>query len=291
MMLNRRDVLQLGVSAATASVLAPATADAGDDVPRPFRIVDTNVNLFHWPFRRLPLDEPDALVRKLRALGIDQAWVGSFEGLLHRDLAGVNGRLSEQCARVPDLFLAIGSVNPELPNWEQDLLICRQLRMPGIRLHPNYHGYSLDDARFARLLEHATAARQFVQIAAGMEDVRTQHPLLRVPEVDLIPLVKILPRIPGVRVQLLNVWPTGPLLEKLAEVPGLYFDTARVEGTDGVPNLVRRVPTGRVLFGTHAPFLIPEAALIRAHESGQLEEADLRSVLSGNSDSFLAGTA
>jgi predicted TIM-barrel fold metal-dependent hydrolase len=161
--------------------------------------------------------------------------------------------------------------------------------MPGVRLHPNYHGYSLDDARFVRLLEQATAARLFVQIAAGMEDVRTQHPLLRVPEVDLAPLVKILPGIPGVRVQILNVWPTGPRLEKLAEVPGLYFDTARAEGTDGVPNLVRRVPAGRVLFGTHAPFLIPEAALIRVHESGQLEEAELRSVLSGNADSFLAG--
>ena len=45
-------------------------------------------------------------------------------------------------------------------------------------------------------------------------------------------------KVPEARVQLLNHRLRSPLLETLAPIPGLYFDTARVEGTDGVPNLV-----------------------------------------------------
>jgi predicted TIM-barrel fold metal-dependent hydrolase len=283
-MMNRRDVLGLAITAGAVSAVLPATARSEADEALRFRIVDTNVSLFRWPFRRLPLDDADLLVKKLRSLGIAQAWAGSFEGLLHRDLAEVNRRLAEACRRYPEL-IPIGSINPELPGWEEDLASCvGEHSMPGVRLHPNYHGYSLDDPRFARLLKTATEAGRFVQIASAMEDVRTQHNLVRVPDVDLSPLPKTVAGIPGARVQILNHRLRSPLLEQLAETPGVYFDTARVDSTDGVPKLTRHVPAGRVLFGTHAPFLIPNAALIRVHESGSLDEAELKAVLGGNAD-------
>ena len=157
--------------------------------------------------------------------------------------------------------------------------------MPGVRLHPNYHGYTLDDPRFLKLLNLATEAGCFVQIAVSMEDSRTQHPQLVVQDVDLAPLADVLERVPGSRVQFLNFKPHGPIFERLAKTTDVMFDTARVDGTDGIPKLVRSLPAGRVLFGTHAPFLIPEAALIRVHESGQLDDKALRAVYAGNADS------
>lgn len=286
-MLNRRDVLNLAVSAGAAAALTPGVTRAVDgDPPGTFRVVDTNVSLFQWPFRRLPLDETDALVEKFRAIGISQAWAGSCDGILHRDITSVNERLAEACRPVPEL-LPIGSVNPNLPGWEADLQRCIDHGMPGIRLHPNYHGYSLDDARFTDLLRRVTAAEVFVQIAASLEDGRTQSDLVRIDDVDLSPLVALLPGVPGARVQLLNHKLRSPLLGQLAQMPGVYFDTARVDGTDGVPRLVKSVPPGRVLFGTHAPFLIPEAALIRTHESGLLDDIALQSVLAGNADDLM----
>jgi predicted TIM-barrel fold metal-dependent hydrolase len=286
-MMHRRDVLKLAATAGAMTALLPGDTRAADNDSRAaFRIVDTNVSLFHWPFRRLPLDETDALVEKLRTLGIAQAWAGSFESILHRDISGVNERLIAACQPVPEL-VPIGSVNPALPGWESDLQRCFEHSMPGIRLHPNYHGYSLDDARFAELLKRATAAGQFIQIAASLEDGRTHSDLVRIADVDLSPLVNLLPAVPDARVQLLNHKLRAPLLGQLANTPGVYFDTARVEATDGVPLLVKSVPPGRVLFGTHAPFLIPEAALIRTHESGLLDDSSLRAVLAGNADSLL----
>jgi len=290
-MMHRRKVLSLGISAGVAFALLPTITRSADDEKTRFRIIDTNISLFRWPFRRLPLDDPDALVKKLRSLGIAQAWAGSFEGILHRDIAGVNQRLADACRNRAEL-IPVGSINPELPDWEHDLRNCtEEHNMPGIRLHPNYHGYTLDDPRFSRVVELASSAGRFIQIAAAMEDTRTQHALVQVPDVNFAPLVKLMKVMPGARVQILNHNLRPPLLLQLGETPGVFFDTSRVDGTDGVPQLVQSVPPGRVLFGSHAPFLIPEAALIRVHESGVLDEASLRTVLSENAGHLFGNTA
>ena len=185
---NRREILNLAAAAGAVSGFAPLSAQSDDaTMPSP-RVVDTNVSLFQWPFRRLPLDDVDVLVTRLQSLGIAQAWAGSFEGVLHRDVAAVNLRLTDACSRYPEL-IPIGTLNPALPDWGEDLRRCvEEHGMPGVRLHPNYHGYKLNDSRFARLLERATEAGRFVQIAAAMEDVRTQHELVRVNDADLTPL-------------------------------------------------------------------------------------------------------
>ena len=286
-MMNRREILNLGASVAAVSALGPrSTRGETRNEPAAMPVTDTNVNLFQWPFRRLPLDEPAVLVRKLRSLGIQSAWCGSFEAILHRDLSAVNRRLTAVC-RKSDELTAIGSVNVQLPGWREDLRQCiREHRMPGLRLHPNYHGYTLNDQRFRLLLETATEADVFIQIAVSMEDTRTQHPLVRLDDVDLSPLITVVPQVPGARIQILNHRLRSPLLNQLARIPGVYFDTARVESTDGVPKLVQSVPSGRVMFGSHAPLLIPEAALIRTHESGQLDADGLRAVFAGNATRF-----
>lgn len=278
-MFDRRDLFQSALAGATAMVHSELAAGKEPE-PARLRVVDTNVNLFHWPFRRLPLDRTEVLVEKLRSLRIDHAWAGSFEGLLHRDITAVNRRVFDQCRQHPELT-PIGSINPMLPDWQSDLKVCfQQFKMPAVRLHPNYHGYTLADPVFADVLRRVASAGRLVQLCVAMEDARTQHPLVRVPDVDLSPLADVMTAIPRARVQLLNYRPNSSLLNSLALIPGLYFDTARVEGTDGVAALLRSVKAERVMLGTHAPFLIPEASLIRVAEAN-LNDDDSRALLGG----------
>lgn len=282
-MLNRRRALKVG--AAGTAVAVTAQAQEAFEVEWPL-IVDTNVHLFHWPFRRLPLDETDKLLRKMTKFGIQQAWAGSFEAVLHRDVAAVNERLANACKPHKKL-MPVGAVNLTLPNWSEDLRRCvDRHKMRVVRVYPNYHGYALDDARFARLLIQAASARCIVQIAVAMEDARTQHRLVRADDVDLSPLPKLVASIKGVRVQLLNLRPRLPISKALADVDRIFFDTARVDSTDGVAKLVEQVPT-RALFGTHAPLLIPEASLIRTYESGRLDDAQLKAVYGRNAERLL----
>lgn len=230
--------------------------------------IDSNVTLFKWPFRKLPLDQTDKLESKLRAIGIERAWAGSFEGVFQRDIEGVNQRLVDECANHP-FFLPVGSINLSQPSWKQDLQRCIvQHQMHAIRLHPTYHQYSFDSWSFRELLKIAKENKLLIQIATTLEDTRTQNQLTARADANLEQLSETLTSNPHSFIQLLNYRPTEKTTKILAEHEGLYFDTARVDGTDGLKQMLHHVPEERLLFGTHAPFLIPEASMIRILESG-----------------------
>src|SRR5262249_42657196 len=99
------------------------------------RIIDVIINLSRWPLRRVRDDETANLVARLRSHGVVEAWAGSFDGLLHKAPAAVTTRLARECrAQAGVRLVPFGSVNPLLPDWEEDLRRCaEEHHMPGIR--------------------------------------------------------------------------------------------------------------------------------------------------------------
>lgn len=293
--LNRREFLGTAAGAATAAIcaLAPASTVAAAEEKRGGSaapgLIDTNVNLGRWPFRRLRFDDTPALVARLRAGGVTQAWAGSFDTLFNKDISAVNARLAEECRTFGDGLLApIGAINPMLVDWEEDLRRCAEVHgMTGIRLHPNYHGYTLRDPVFEQVLGSAVERRLFVQLAVSMEDERTLHPLVNIPATDVAPLPALLGKFAGARLQLLNVFRTvrGKLLQDLATA-GVRFEIATLEGLAGLGNQLALVDAGMLLFGSNAPFYYFESSQLKLQESVMGAE-QLRAISEGNARHFL----
>jgi predicted TIM-barrel fold metal-dependent hydrolase len=249
-------------------------------------LIDVNVSFGRWPTRRYLLDVPALLATKLASNGVVEAWTASFEGVFHHDLAGANARLATACAQRKELrFVPLGAVNPLDENWQQELTTCAEThRMPGLRLHPNYHGYALDHAKFARLFAAATERKLFLAMAPLLEDERMMHPALRVPEVDFTPLEQLLKTNAGSRIVLLNG--VGKLLRsdqlhRLIDAGEVYLDIGMLEGAGAVERLLQDVPAERVLFGSYSPTFYFDAAALKLQES-ELSEKQLDAICRGN---------
>ena len=273
---SRRSFLATTGSAVTGLLAASPEVEARASSRLPALavgpLIDVNLSLSHWPLRRLPADEPAALQQKLHDCGIIQGWAGSLDGLLHKDLASVNARLADACHRPPfrKTLLPFGSVNPIASDWEEELRRCVEVHhMPGIRLHPNYHGYRLDHPACGRLLRAATTRRLIVQLALIMEDERMMHPLLRIDPVDPAPLVPLIQQTPGLRLILLNAFRTmrAETLKKVLAAGEVYVEISMLEGAGGVEHLLTQLPPERVLFGSHAPLFYAESAVLKLKES------------------------
>lgn len=287
--LGRRDLLKVAAVAGGIATTRATGATESLELPKESApgLVDTNVYLSHWPLRRLPFDETAALVAKLRSQGVTQAWAGSFDGLLHRDIASVNARLAQECRREGQgLLVPFGSVNPNLPDWEDDLRRCaEEHRMPGIRLHPTYHGCTLDDPDFAKLLELAASRGLLVQIATNLEDRRMMHPLLQIEPPGIKPLAGIAKKTPGLRLELLGL--KSPPPKDLLDACDACMDFSMIEGVGGIANLLDRVAPDRILFGSHAPLFYFESSRLKLQES-PLDESQLRAIRWGNAQRLLA---
>lgn len=303
--LTRRRLLQGTLLPAALGTLPLALqGEEPDGTPNPPPdIIDTNVHVFDWPFRKLKYAGTKALVAKLRKHRITQAWAGNYEGLLHKNLDGVNARLAEECQTHGDKMLVpFGTVNPALPDWEADVRRCHeQHRMRGIRLYPSYHNYTLQTPAVARLLQVAQERGLIVQLAVRMEDPRVQLPVTRTPSVDVTGLPELLAAMPKLKLQLLNAFNAteslrGQVGRRLVEQTHVMLDFSHVEGQGGLGRLIAgdqgsgRPPLAveRIVFGSHAPFFPCESAVFKLFES-PLDRPDSEKVMRGNAERFLNG--
>jgi predicted TIM-barrel fold metal-dependent hydrolase len=263
-------------------------------------IIDTNVNLFDWPFRALKYRHTKALVAKLKKHRIIEAWAGSFEALLSKDMSGVNARLAAECLEHgPGFLIPFGSINLAWPDWEEDVRRCHEdHKMPGVRIYPGYQPFDLDHPGMEGLVKMISERGLILQVVFGMEDPRVHHPIINVGPVTFSPLLNLLNRTPNAKIQLLHFSapPQGAALSQFMAMPNTFLDISRLEGNgalgrmlgsiEGLPSA--RVPVDRIVFGSHAPYFPVETAILKLMES-PLTAPEIGAILQGNARRLLPG--
>jgi predicted TIM-barrel fold metal-dependent hydrolase len=299
--LDRRRFLKNSIfGAAAVSLAAPQRSISQATATRaePPGIIDTNVNLFDWPFRALKYRDTKALVAKLRKHRIIEAWAGSFEALLSKDMGGVNTRLADECRRVgPGFLIPFGSVNLAWPDWEEDVRRCHEVhKMPGLRIYPGYQPFDLDHPALDTLVKMTAERGLILQVVFGMEDPRVYHPIINVGPVTFAPLLKTVQSTPNAKVQLLHFSGAAPgdALPQFMAKPNTVMDISRLEGNGAVGRMIgsitglpsARVPVDRIVFGSHAPYFPVETALLKLMES-PLDAQQLQAIMQGNARRLL----
>jgi len=264
-------------------------------------LTDTNITLFEWPFRQLKYGDTTALVNKLRRHRINQAWTGSYESLFHKDIEGVNSRLSEECRQKGEgLLLPFGTVNLAWPDWKEDLRRCEEVHgMKGIRIYPSYQTFDLSHPDFPEFVSEIAKRNLILQIVGDMDDSRNHHPIILARDFKMEPLVEIHKNEPGAKIQLLywNHRVGNSLLEQMVKETNIVFDIARIETSGGIGRMIEGnpwngsslpVPVNRLLFGSHAPYFPVETNILKLMES-PLTLSQASSIMEGNALQFMQG--
>lgn len=269
------------ISAAVAAVLPSeaisAATNAAGAAPG---IVDTNIHLFQWPFRKMKYDGTRTLVEKLRKHRIMRAWAGNFDSIFTKSVDISNAQLAKECRENGNgMLIPFGAVNPSWPDWEEDLRRCHEVhKMQGIRLYPGYQLFDLNHPDFARLITETAKRGMIVQIVGDMDDTRVGHPLVATREFKFEPLIDIMKSNPNAKVQLLNwnLYVNDELLKKLVADTDVMLDIAWLESVGAIGHAIEgsgwdgpqtRVPAERFVFGSNAPIFPVEASTIKLFES------------------------
>ncbi|WP_118194925.1 amidohydrolase family protein [Albibacterium indicum] len=285
-----------GIAKAESSIsLLSGNPQAG---PAP-SIIDTNINLLNWPFRKFKYGETDALVKKLKKHHISQAWAGSFEGLFHKNIDAVNKRLAAECKKSGRGFLLpFGTVNIAWPDWKEDLRRCdEQYGMKGVKIFPIYQTFNFEQPEFVELLEEVAKRNMILQVVGDIDDLRNIHPIVKVRSVKFEAMVDAVKKVPNAKVELVywNNRVGGKVLDRFVGETNVFFDISRIETNGGLGLLIegkpwngttKPVPAKRIMFGSHAPFFPVETNLLKLFES-PLEKQDFIDIANGNASSFL----
>ena len=304
--IDRRSFLKHSLLGATAVSLAGqqplASQTAADGAPASEApgIIDTNVNLFNWPFRALKYRDTKTLVAKLKRHRVIEAWAGSFEALLSKDMSGVNTRLTDECrTQGPGFLIPFGSVNLAWPDWEDDVRRCHEVhKMPGLRIYPGYQPFDLDHPAMESLVKMTAERGLILQVVFGMEDPRVYHPIINIGPVTFAPLLKAVKSMPKAKVELLHFSGSsqGEDLSQFMGNTNTVMDISRLEGNGAVGRMIgaitglpsARVPVERIVFGSHAPYFPVETAILKLIES-PLDAQQLRAIMQGNARRLLRG--
>ena len=248
------------------------------------RLIDTSVFCGHWPFRNLSPRDPAGLRRHLSSRGVDRAWVAAAEAVLFPDPMEANEPLFTAIAG-DEFFIPLAIVNVTLPQFMADAAACvERWKCRGFKLLPNYHQYSLSDARVQKLLQFCADANAPVCIQLRMMDERAHHPLMLTPGVAAAEVTALAEKFPRNRFLACGAY-TSEL--KALKAGNLWVELSSVESGDALGNALKHIAADRIVFGSHSPFYYFEAEAAKLNVGNDIPAGTLEKIAEKNAVALL----
>jgi hypothetical protein len=252
--------------------------------------IDVNSFVGAYPYRKVPGTSPDAVLRAMDRVRIDQAWISHLPSVFWRDPADGNPWLYET-AGSQARFRPVPAVHPGLAGWEKGVVEAASAEAPAVRCDPMYYGLDPVGVEMRALVTRCGEAQVPLLLAVRLEDSRQRHPNDRAGELPPW-AVRSLIRSDS-RVRLLVTHADRPFIEEVhfgstpEEAARIWWDISWIWGPpeDHLETLLRTIGVERFVFGTGQPLRLPETSMAKL-DLLDLSKEQRDAIESGNSTSI-----
>ena len=182
--------------------------------------------------------------------------------------ASINSFIAQTVSENPDKFTGLGTLHPDSEDIEGDVKHILELGLKGIKLHPDFQKFRLDDEKCDKIYK-ACEGKLPILIHAGDKRYDFSNPN------RLIPVLKKYPKliIIGAHFSGYSVW--DDVESSLKGFDNLYVDCSSAMpfiSSERAKNLVRFFGADHVIFGTDFPMWDIEDELKRFNALGLSDE-------------------
>jgi len=151
-------------------------------------------------------------------------------------------------------IVAFGSIHPDYEGWKDELLRIKQLGLRGVKFHPDYQLFFVDEARVFPIYERAFELGLIIIFHAGL-DIGLPEPYHCTPE-RLLKVVRSFPqgKVVAAHMGSYSYWDD---VERYLVGEDVYFDTSYSLGWIGdeqAKRIIKRHGYEKILFGTDSPW-------------------------------------
>jgi predicted TIM-barrel fold metal-dependent hydrolase len=255
-------------------------------------ILDINVLLGRWPFMPLKYDNVAGVLTLMDRAGIDKGVVTSLNSVFYYDYEIGNREVGDACQQYPDRFIPFAVINPNFCSWQEHLRECiDEYGIRGIKLHPDYHKFSLLRERASEVMQEARELDLPVYIQTSLLDLRHHPGYCFVAETPISEVATLVSRywrntfiIAGGKHFQTRV---RELINSAGKRQNFFLATDGIGGPfDGLGPLAEQIGSSRLLFGTRIPILYAEASKLLLEQS-KISPEDKSRIMGANATEIL----
>ena len=229
----------------------------------------------------------DHLLAREKHAGVDKCVVLCAATAPAQVIPANNYAMSLQKAHAE--VIGFGTLHPGYANWEAELQRIKAAGLRGLKLHPDFQGFWLNDPRLLPIFE--AAQKDFIfEIHIGDNISPEKNPSCP------YKLAAILDAFPGLTIIAAHLggyrmWEHAMKVLGGRRRENLWFDTSSVTPfvtPEELRALLAAFPQERLLFGTDWPLYDPEEELGRLQRMAGLDDARLEAVMSNAERLFAA---
>ncbi len=185
-----------------------------------------------------------------------------------------------------DGIVSFGSIHPEYRAWRSELDRIKSLGLKGIKFHPDYQGFYVDDPGMFPVYEYILSLDLIIVFHAGL-DIGLPPPYHCVPE----RMLKVVEAFPGAKIVAshLGGFSYWDDVERFLVGKDLYFDTSYTLGhisREQAKRIITGHDTSKILFATDSPWADQGEEIVKIRELG-LDTATEKAILGDNARRLL----